>query len=132
MAAICEGTEDSVPFAMMGKSRQSKGTVGSLPSGQSRRRDQGVGNRLLRSFQFHCMAPRVRDSQLDEDQTAFWGALSLSLFLFLSRLCTSSSVSFLSPCLSQLPGSVAGLTGRGECRAQSHGFSRSLLGDGVM
>ncbi|ROL48744.1 hypothetical protein DPX16_7680 [Anabarilius grahami] len=50
--------EDSVPFAMMGKSRQSKGTVGSLPSGQSQRRDRGVGNRLLRSFQYHCMAPQ--------------------------------------------------------------------------
>ncbi len=112
VAAVQEGAEESAPFAKTPEPaaiRHVWGGAGNrgLAAGCPRLEEPSPSSRRrwsvrpsTKEVQYHRMAPRVRASQLVEDQAAVCPGTGLSFFFFfflspLSRLCLSSSFRLL-------------------------------------
>ncbi len=109
VAAVREGAEESAPFARRPEPaaiRHVWGGAGNrgLAAGCPRPEEPSPSARRWRSVrpstkdvQYHRMAPRVRASQLVEDQAAVCPGTGsrIIIFFFLSRLCLSSSFRLL-------------------------------------
>ncbi len=123
VAAVQEGAEESAPFARRSEPaaiRHVWGGAGNggLATGCPRLEEPSPSARRRRSVrpstkdvQYHRMAPRVRASQLVEDQTAVCPGTGPRIFFFSFPLSPLSSLSllilpspFLSPRLSLPPG----------------------------